>query len=123
LLPCTSIRETRPRGKHRQVAAVIIDNSNDYSDGGIVIRTQIQLTEDQSRRLHQEARRSGKSVAEVIRRSVDEYLEQASERSLGLPTREAAMKVAGLFHSGNNDVAARHDDYLDEAYGPSSDAG
>jgi RecA/RadA recombinase len=81
-----------------------------------VIRTQIQLTEEQSRRLQLEARRSGKSVAEVIRRSVDTYLDQASDRAVGSPTREAAAQVAGLFHSGKTDVAARHDDYLDEAY-------
>ena len=81
-----------------------------------MIRTQIQLTEEQSRRLQQEARRSGKSVAEVIRRSVDTYLDEASDRAAGLPTREAAAQVVGLFHSGKSDVAARHDDYLDEAY-------
>ena len=81
-----------------------------------MIRTQIQLGEEQSRRLHEVARGSGISVAEVIRRSVDAYLERGSQRAAGVPTREAAASLVGRFHSGKTDVAARHDDYLDEAY-------
>jgi predicted DNA-binding protein len=81
-----------------------------------LIRTQIQLTEEQSQRLQREARRSGRSVAEVIRQSVEAYLDQEQGRALGAPSRETAAQVAGLFHSGKSDVAARHDDYLDEAY-------
>jgi hypothetical protein len=83
-----------------------------------VIRTQIQLTEEQSRRLQSEARRSGRSVAEVIRRSVDRYLEHESGPESGAVTRLSALQVSGLFHSGESDVSARHDDYLDEAYKP-----
>jgi hypothetical protein len=82
-----------------------------------MIRTQIQLTEEQSRRVQDEATRSGRSMAEVIRRSVDCYLHQESNRRTGTPTRLSAMDVAGRFHSGKSDIAARHDDYLDEAYG------
>ena len=81
-----------------------------------MIRTQIQLTEEQSHRLQREARRTGKSMAEVIRLSVDAYLDGESEGSVGSPTRESAAQVAGLFHSGKSDVSVRHDDYLDEAY-------
>lgn len=82
-----------------------------------MIRTQIQLTEEQSRRLQDEARASGRSVAEVIRRSVDRYLDQESSRKTGTLSRLSAAEVAGAFHSGSSDIAARHDDYLDEAYG------
>ena len=73
-----------------------------------MIRTQIQITEEQSRRLQQEAKRSGRSVAELIRRSVDSYLDEASDRAGGSPTREAAAQVAGLFHSGKREVAGFH---------------
>jgi hypothetical protein len=101
---------------------VIIAHRSDYSDyicdrGGIVmLRTQIQITEEQSRRLQQAARSSGVSVAEVIRRSVDLYLDREAPRPEGAATREAAARVAGMFRSGKSDIAARHDDYLDEAY-------
>lgn len=32
----------------------------------------------------------------------------------------SALEVSGRFHSGLGDVAARHDDYLDEAYLPTA---
>jgi hypothetical protein len=83
-----------------------------------VIRTQIQLTEQQSTRLRQVARRSGVSAAEVIRRSVDRYLEQDEAAPPGGATRLNMLEVVGKFHSGLSDVAERHDDYLDEAYLP-----
>jgi predicted DNA-binding protein len=82
-----------------------------------MIRTQVQLTEEQSRRLHAEARRSGKSVAEIIRRSVDRYLDLGAESGAGNATRMSALEITGRFHSGKSDIADRHDDYLDEAYG------
>jgi len=39
------------------------------------IRTQIYLTREQRTRLDELRRRGGKSLAEVIRQAVDEYLE------------------------------------------------
>jgi hypothetical protein len=81
-----------------------------------MVRTQIQLTEEQSRSLHETARHAGLSVAEVIRRTVDRYLDQEAAPTTGQATREAAAQMIGLFHSGRSDVATRHDDYLDEAY-------
>ncbi len=82
-----------------------------------MIRTQIQLTEEQSARLRQAARRSGVSTAEVIRRSIDRYLEQEAAQPAGA-TRLAMLQSVGRFHSGLSDVSERHDDYLDEAYLP-----
>ena len=83
-----------------------------------MIRTQIQLTEEQTRRLRDSAGRSGVSVAEVIRRSVDRYLDQDAMMPATPPTRLSALKVIGMFHCGPSDVASRHGDYLDEAYLP-----
>jgi hypothetical protein len=80
-----------------------------------MIRTQIQLTEEQSLRLRQAARRSGVSTAEVIRRSVDRYLEQDAALP-GSTNRLAMLEVAGKWSSGLSDISERHDDYLDEAY-------
>jgi hypothetical protein len=81
-----------------------------------MIRTQIQLTEAQSAGLREAARRSGVSTAEVIRRSVDRFLEQevaAPSPSVG---RLSALEVVGRWSCGLTDIADRHDDYLDEAY-------
>lgn len=83
-----------------------------------MIRTQIQLTEEQSARLHEVARRSGVSVAEVIRRSVDRYLEQDPAAVPGGATRLTMLEVVGKWSCGLTDIAERHDDYLDEAYLP-----
>jgi hypothetical protein len=80
-----------------------------------VIRTQIQLTEAQSSRLHEEARRSGLSTAELIRRCIDESLEQQGAR-MTHASRLSALEVVGRFSSGRTDISERHDDYLAEAY-------
>jgi hypothetical protein len=81
-----------------------------------MIRTQIQLTEEQTQRLRDEARRSGRSVAELIRQSVDRYLGQGATSAAGPVSRLSALQVAGRFHSGRSDVAVKHDDYLNEGY-------
>jgi len=80
-----------------------------------MVRTQIQLTERQSRRLHQTAKSKGISMAEYIRR----VLEQALDRE-ALPDqdeiRQRAIAAIGAFTSGETDVARHHDRYLAEAY-------
>ena len=83
-----------------------------------MIRTQIQLTEEQSLRLREAARRSGVSAAEVIRRSVDRFLEEESATPPLASNRLAALEVVGRFSSGLTDIARRHDDYLAEDFLP-----
>ena len=83
-----------------------------------MIRTQIQLTEEQSRRLRDAARRLGVSAAEVIRRSIDSYLERETAAPPLATNRLAALEVVGRFSSGLTDIAERHDDYLAEDYLP-----
>lgn len=85
-----------------------------------MIRTQVQLTEQQSQRLHDEALRAGVSVAELIRRSVDQFLGQTSTRGSQSPDRMSMLEVVGRFDSGLTDVSARHDLHLDQAYSTSS---
>lgn len=81
-----------------------------------MVRTQIQLTEKQSRRVKSKAASRGVSVAEYIRQALDKSLDDDVT-----PDREELMRRAvaacGSFHSGLTDVSARHDDYLAEAYG------
>lgn len=84
-----------------------------------MIRTQIQLTPAQSERLRTLARREGVSIAEVIRQSIDRFLEQDSGPATA-GSRLVALQVSGRFNSGLGDVSRRHDDYLDEAYRPSA---
>jgi len=81
-----------------------------------VIRTQVQFTEEQARKLRRVARDRGVSVAEFVRRCVDGALQE------GTVGREAlvanARRLVGAFHdpAGATDVAERHDDYLAEAF-------
>ena len=81
-----------------------------------MIRTQIQLSEEQSRRLKTLARAEEVSVAELIRRSVDSYLQTRYEPSRQV-LRERALAIVGKYDSGTGDIGVEHDQYLEEAYG------
>jgi hypothetical protein len=81
-----------------------------------MVRTQIQLTDQQARRLRAQARERGLSLAEIIRRYVEKGLaDEASERSA---LYERASRLVGRFRDtrGARDVSTRHDRYLDEAF-------
>jgi predicted DNA-binding protein len=78
-----------------------------------MVRTQIQLTEDQSRRLKAVSARRGVSVAELIRQAVDAGLSREHDRSPD-ELYERALNAAGRFRSGERDISARHDFYLAE---------
>jgi hypothetical protein len=83
-----------------------------------MVRTQIQLTPDQYRRLKRWAQQRGISLSEAIRRCVDQQLEAEQ----GAPTRalrvREALQVAGTHEDpeGATDVAREHDRYLHNAY-------
>lgn len=81
-----------------------------------MIRTQIQLTEEQARRVRALARREGVSMAEIIRRGVEELL--AAQEPARDDLWDAAAAVVGAFRDadGADDVARRHDEYLDESF-------
>lgn len=79
-----------------------------------MIRTQVQFTERQARRLRALARRRGISMAAVVRQCVDQALDAIPEdRSAAY---ERASRVVGRFadRDGATDVASDHDRYLDE---------
>lgn len=76
-----------------------------------MIRTQVQLTEDQARALRRAATQRGVSVAALIRELVDE--------GLGAPAaaRSARARAAvGRYGSGSNTVSRDHDRELDSAF-------
>jgi len=83
-----------------------------------MVRTQIQLTREQHRRLKKWAARLGISLSEAIRRCVSDRLEQEESA----PTREdlvrRALSVCGKYRDpqGSSRVALDHDAHLAEAY-------
>jgi metal-responsive CopG/Arc/MetJ family transcriptional regulator len=81
-----------------------------------MVRTQIQLTDQQVRALKSLASRYGVSMAELIRESVDNFLRETSAGLDEQERRRRAIEVAGQFRSGQSDVAEKHDDYLAQAY-------
>ncbi len=80
-----------------------------------MIRTQIQLTKGQARTLKRLAREQKRSVAELIRQSVDLYLASKGELPLN-KQYERATAVVGKYRSGDADLGSNHDQYLAEAY-------
>lgn len=80
-----------------------------------MVRTQIQLTEEQAVALRELAVREGRSMADVIRGSLDLAL-----RSRGAFAREEAKERAldalGGFRSGLGDLALDHDRHLVTAF-------
>jgi hypothetical protein len=80
-----------------------------------MVRTQIQLTEEQARDLRRVAQARGCSLAALIRQGVDIIV-----KSDGSPSDEEvrvrAIALAGRFRSGVKDLSKRHDDHLAEAF-------
>ncbi len=81
-----------------------------------MLRTQVQFTEEQHRRLRIYARRRGVSVAEAVRIGVDSLLECDEPDRQELYARAARLVGSMVDRNGASDVAADHDDYLDEAF-------
>jgi len=80
-----------------------------------MVRTQIQLRDDQAEQLRDLAAQEGLSMAELVRQGVDRLLREASStRRSG--TRLDALTVAGRFDSGVPGIARHHDDELADAY-------
>ena len=77
-----------------------------------MVRTQIQLTEQQSEELRKRAKDQGISVAEVIRRSIDETL---CRPHITDEMRRRAKAAVGFVNSGTGDLAEKHNEYFAEA--------
>ena len=82
-----------------------------------MIRTQIQLTDRQSRDIRRLAVARGVSLAELIRQGVDMVLDAPSAES-SRARMTAAMRAFGVFHSGTQDLATTHDESFAEAIVP-----
>jgi hypothetical protein len=80
-----------------------------------MIRTQVQLTEEQAQALKNLASARQVSIAELIRQGVDTLIRSSGEIDIE-ERRRRAIAAAGRFHSGASDISAKHDEYLAEAF-------
>lgn len=80
-----------------------------------MVRTQIQLTEEQAAAAKELARREGRSLADVVRESLDIHLRSrgALERA---DLKRRALAAPGRFRSGSRDLAIAHDGHLAETF-------
>lgn len=81
-----------------------------------MVRTQIQLTEEQADTLRELAGKEGASMAELVRQAVDELIRERGEIGRGERKRRALAAV-GRFSSGLGDIAREHDRHLAEVFG------
>ena len=81
-----------------------------------MVRTQIQLTEEQARALKKMAASRHLSSAELIRRAVDIMIKSGPGADPE-ESRKRAIDIAGKFSSGKSDVSRKHDRYLADAFG------
>lgn len=80
-----------------------------------MIRTQVQLTEEQIRTLRILASQRRVSVAELVRQSVDHFVRSLAGTDVET-RRKRALAAAGRFRSGCPDLSTKHNQYLAEAY-------
>ena len=80
-----------------------------------MVRTQIQLTEEQARKVKKIAAHRGVPMAEVIRDAIEGVI-RSDTRTIPEDRRKRALDIVGKFRSGKRDVSKRHDAYLGEAF-------
>ena len=80
-----------------------------------MIRTQIQLTEEQVEAVRKIAESKRISSAEVIRLSINRMIDAIIEPDIK-ERRSRALKSMGRFGSGKSDVSENHDKYLAEGF-------
>ena len=80
-----------------------------------MIRTQIQLSDDQLHALRQLSAASGRSVADLIRQGVELYL-STQHRAGRAEQVQRALQASRRFSSGTRHASAHHDRYLAEAF-------
>ena len=77
-------------------------------------RTEIELTEEEARRLDEVAASKGRSVAEIVRES--EYLGKTNPHVDRALAKQCALDAIGKFRSSVNDLGSNHDRYLEEDF-------
>ena len=79
-----------------------------------MVRTQVQLTEEQARLLREISRTGRESIAALIRRAVDQFL--MSRKPDQFTLYRQASTVVGKYGAGARDISLEHDRYLEEAF-------
>lgn len=79
-----------------------------------MVRTQIQLTEEQAHRLKRLAAERGVSQATIVREALDQILDRDDRAARWDRAMEAVER--GGFRSGLADVSVEHDAYLAEDF-------
>jgi Arc/MetJ-type ribon-helix-helix transcriptional regulator len=77
-----------------------------------MMRTQIQLTEEQDRRLEALAATNDVSKAELVREAVDLLLRERANAATRQQRRERALTVIGAFAGDGANVSTEHDAHL-----------
>ena len=80
-----------------------------------MVRTQIQLTEKQAQALREFAQEEAVSMAELVRRSIDFYIQQKYAPS-AKERQQRLLSVVGIAHINVSDLAENHDAYLTDIY-------
>jgi hypothetical protein len=79
-----------------------------------MVRTQVQLTDEQYNALKELSQHNKESIAAIIRKAIDKLLLTRK------PDRNAlyrqAKSIVGKYNSGIGDISVEHDRYLDEAF-------
>ncbi len=79
-----------------------------------MVRTQIQLTDEQATLLKEMAHENNESVAALIRKALDQFLlkQQPNRRAL----YRQALAVVGKYKAGVHDISTEHDRYLEDDF-------
>jgi hypothetical protein len=76
-----------------------------------MLRTQVQLTPEQARRLREAAAAEGRSMADLVRDAVDASL-RVQRRVDREEVKRRSLAALGRFRSGEPDLASAHDRHL-----------
>lgn len=80
-----------------------------------MVRTQIQLTEEQAKKIKKIAASRGVPMAEVIRDAVEGTI-RSSGVVISEERRKRALEIVGKFRSGKKNVSRKHDSYLADTW-------
>ena len=79
-----------------------------------MVRTQIQLTEAQAKKLRELSATRRQSVAALIREAIDQFIVSGHPDRSGLYRR--AESVIGKYKADRDDISINHDLYLEKAF-------